>query len=120
MMTSKIKSMNHYEPLSGSTVYARTHARNVDIRQKVHNGSYVTEARKKWPTAAWIIGSGPYASVSLCRPYPSVMLFATLAEAEIAKGEIDATGCSGGCMGRHLIARLDKQTRRQPILQELS
>ncbi len=68
--------------------------------------TYVQTARKKWPTAEWIIGSGAYASVSICPPAPTVMLFSSRAEADIAKQQIDATGCSGQCMGRHIVQKV--------------
>jgi hypothetical protein len=67
----------------------------------------VQEARKRWPLAVWIIGEGNYASVSLCDPRPTVMLFQSQAEAEIAKAQIDDTACCGGCTGRHEIVHLE-------------
>jgi hypothetical protein len=68
--------------------------------------SYVSEARERWPRAIWIIGCGEYASVSHCDPGMTVMLFETLAEARIAKSQIDKTACGGGCRGLHSIVNL--------------
>jgi hypothetical protein len=56
-----------------------------------------------WPKAIWIEGSGQYASVSLCNPGPTVVLCRTYAEAKALKRQIDETGCSGQCTGKHAI-----------------
>jgi hypothetical protein len=66
----------------------------------------VRAARRKWPKAIWIIGSGEYASVSLCRPGTTVMLFETQAEADTAKDFINETGCGGGCRGDHVVIKI--------------
>jgi len=70
---------------------------------------WVNEARLKWPKAIWIIGNGPYASVSACNIKETVILFETLAEAEIAKNQIDKTACGGKCKRNHFIIDLHKE-----------
>lgn len=67
--------------------------------------AYVTEARRRWPTAVWIIGQGPYASVAHC-DVPTVMLFSTLAEAETARQFIDDLACGHACTRRHEVIDL--------------
>ena len=75
----------------------------------------IGKARKRWPNAIWIIGSGDYASVSHCPPEVTVMLFSTRMEAEIAKAGIDATACGGSCRRRHEIVFLGKGRGCGPI-----
>lgn len=65
-------------------------------------------ARRRWKDAIWIIGSGEYASLSYCNDQPTVMLFGTQMEAEIAKLCIDDTGCGGNCRRRHEVVYLGK------------
>jgi hypothetical protein len=74
--------------------------------------SYFRRARKKWPRAIWIIGDGPYASVSRCPPGDTVMLFGTMAQAEALKSFIDSTGCCEGCRRDHLAVEL--KIKRRP------
>lgn len=57
------------------------------------------------PRAAWVNGSGEYASIAWCR-VPTVWLFKTPQEAVAAKHQIDSTGCGGGCQRRHQIVRV--------------
>lgn len=57
------------------------------------------------PRAAWVMGSGEYASVAWCRT-PTVILHRTPEEAVKAKHRIDATGCGGRCQRRHQIIRV--------------
>lgn len=68
--------------------------------------SFVALARARWPRAEWIIGNGEYASVSECDERPTIMLLGSLAEAEIAKRQIDDTGCCGRCTNAHAIVCL--------------
>ncbi len=67
---------------------------------------FLKRARKKWPKAEWIIGDGPWASVSYCPGGLTVMLFGTCAEAAKAKSVIDENGCSGTCQLDHKIEQL--------------
>jgi hypothetical protein len=67
---------------------------------------YARRARRKWPRAIWIIGDGPYASVSRCPPGDTVMLFGSMAEAETLKSFIDSTGCCESCRRDHLTVEL--------------
>jgi hypothetical protein len=73
--------------------------------------SYLRRARKKWPRAIWIIGDGPYASVSRCPPGETVMLFGTMAGAEALKSFIDITGCCEGCRRDHVAVELTIKRR---------
>jgi hypothetical protein len=77
--------------------------------------SMVHEARKRWPSAIWIVGNGRYASAACCAPGATVMLFETPYEAELAKRQIDETGCGGGCRGAgwHEIVDLYARQRSQ-------
>jgi hypothetical protein len=70
-------------------------------------------AERRWPKAAWITGEGSYASVSLCPPAPTAILFETRAEAEGAKRGIDVGGCGGRCVGDHLVVK--KGSRRPRV-----
>jgi hypothetical protein len=63
---------------------------------------YVAVARRRWPDAAWIIGSGRFASVAFCREV-TVMLFQTMAEAQTAKRLIDRIACGGRCVRNHVV-----------------
>ena len=78
---------------------------------KATPNNYVQRARRKYPRAIWIIGDGPYASVSRCPPGETVMLFGTMAEAETLKSFLDSTGCCEGCRRDHLTVEL-KISRR--------
>jgi hypothetical protein len=69
--------------------------------------SYVSIARKRWPKAIWIIGNGPWASLSECPPGGTVILFQTEAEAQIAKRTIDSSACGGSCRRKHSIVKLE-------------
>ena len=73
--------------------------------------NYVRRARRKWPGAIWIIGDGPYASVSRCPPGETVMLFGTMAEAEMLKSFIDSTGCGESCRRDHHAVELTIRRR---------
>jgi hypothetical protein len=73
---------------------------------------YVRAARKTWRRAIWVIGDGPYASVSRCPPGATVMLFGTMAEAEVVTGFIDSTGCGENCRRDHLTVEL--KIKRRP------
>jgi hypothetical protein len=73
------------------------------------------EARRRWPKAIWIIGAGEYASVSRCPPDPTVMLFETRMEAEIAKAVIDDSACGGRCRRDHEIVFLGAGKGCPPI-----
>jgi hypothetical protein len=67
---------------------------------------YVSVARRRWPAAEWIIGDGRYASVAYCDT-TTVMLFATLAEAQRAKAFITRLGCGHACRVEHEVTDLD-------------
>lgn len=68
--------------------------------------SYIGAARDIWPKAEWIIGNGPYASVSECHDRPTVMLFETMAEAATSKQFIDRSACGGRCIRAHRVVSL--------------
>jgi hypothetical protein len=72
---------------------------------KAKASPFVNDARKRWSRAEWIIGNGPYASVSSCGD-ETVMLFATEAEALTAKSFIDKSGCGGCCRRAHSVVKL--------------
>jgi hypothetical protein len=63
-------------------------------------------ARCRWPGAAWVTGEGRFASVSLCPPDVTVMLFREREKAEEAKGLIDRLACGGRCWKRHRLVDL--------------
>jgi hypothetical protein len=67
--------------------------------------AHVSAARNRWPAAEWIIGDGRYASVAYCGT-TTVMLFATLAEAERAKTFIDRLACGHACQAGHEVIDL--------------
>ncbi len=73
---------------------------------KAKPNNYVRSARRKWPSAIWIAGDGPYASVTRCPPGETVMLFGTMVEAETLKSFIDITGCGENCRRDHLTVEL--------------
>ena len=79
---------------------------------KAKPNNYVARARRKWPRAIWIVGDGPYASVSRCPPGETVMLFPTMAEAETLKNFIDSTRCCESCRLDHLTVELKINRRR--------
>ena len=56
-------------------------------------------------SSEWIIGNGRYASVAYCDT-TTVMLFATLAEAEHAKALIGRIGCGHACRVEHELVDL--------------
>lgn len=71
--------------------------------------AYVAKARRRYPGAEWIMGNGPYASVAHCGVISGVItiqLYATQAEAEIAKRVIDDTACGHRCHRHHEIVNL--------------
>jgi len=74
---------------------------------------YVTLARGTWPQAEWIAGNGRYASAAYCGT-TTVMLFASLAEAEYAKSLIDSTGCGHACRAEHELVDLGKSPAAVP------
>jgi len=67
---------------------------------------YEQEAWKRWRRAIWIVGDGPWASVSRCPRGTTVQLYGEEAEALRAKRVIDGSGCSGACVGRHEVVEL--------------
>lgn len=81
-------------------------------------GKYAEEAKCRWRRAEWIVGSGPWASVSECPPAPTIMLFETRAEANIAKRQIDLTGCGGRCCNKHSVVNL--QWEERPVCDTIS
>lgn len=58
------------------------------------------------PRAAWVHGEGEYASIAWCDE-PTVLLFATLAEAEQARAWIDQYACGSRCVHRHDVVRVE-------------
>ncbi len=74
---------------------------------------YATLARGRWPQAEWIAGNGRYASAAYCGT-TTVMLFASLAEAEHAKSLIDSTGCGHACRAEHELVDLGKSPAAVP------
>lgn len=64
-------------------------------------------AKCLWPNAIWIVGTGPYATVSHCRrpevrgDQTTVMLHATADRARTALNFIDRLACGGFCQRRH-------------------
>src|SRR3954453_804375 len=60
--------------------------------------TWKTRATCIWPWAHWIIGDGPYATLSRCRyRVTTVMLHRTEAAALGALALIDDYGCGGAC-----------------------
>ncbi|MGH2651381.1 MAG: hypothetical protein ACRDHS_03035 [Actinomycetota bacterium] len=81
--------------------------------------SFLTFAKCVWPRALWILGDGPFASVSWCGARPglpryrsgaSVKLWETIEDAHKAKAQIDYTGCGGLCVRRHEVIQLERGT----------
>lgn len=70
-----------------------------------HRG-YPTWARCTWNRAHWVLGDGPYASVSYCRG-TTVVLHQELAKAQAAKVTIDAFGCGGACTRNHRVIQIE-------------
>ena len=71
---------------------------------KAHR-SWLTMAECAFPTAEWVSGSGPHASLAKCRGL-TVQLFGTAETAHEAKREIDSSGCGGMCMRAHEVVDL--------------
>ena len=69
--------------------------------------SHVAAARSRWPAAEWIIGDGQYASVAYCDT-TTIMLFPTLAEAQLAQAFIDRLACGHACRREHELVDLDQ------------
>jgi hypothetical protein len=67
--------------------------------------NWKTAAKRRWPKACWIAGSGRYASLAHCREL-TIELFNSAPEAAKAKAQIDATGCGGRCYRQHEIIDL--------------
>ena len=68
--------------------------------------TYRTLAGCMFPRAAWITGSGPYATLAWCGTL-TVTLHATPEQAAAAREFIDSYGCGGQCYDRHEIVYLD-------------
>lgn len=69
--------------------------------------TYRTWARCLWPHAHWIIGDGPFATVSRCRyRVLTVQLHRSEQDARVALGFIDGSGCGGACQGRHDLVKI--------------
>lgn len=66
-------------------------------------------AKCRWPRATWIVGEGPFASVSRCSPGSTVELYWHVEQAREAKRFIDGSWCGGRCGGRsyHHVIDLD-------------
>ncbi len=54
----------------------------------------------------WVIGDGPWGSLSLCPRGTTLILFPDRGEAEQAKQLVDRTRCGGACVGRHEVIDL--------------
>src|SRR5262245_29027512 len=68
--------------------------------------TWTTYAECKWPSAIWVLGRGPWASVSDCHPGSTIMLHQTREQAEQAKAGIDNLACGGRCHRAHRIMSL--------------
>lgn len=68
--------------------------------------SWPAVGRCRWPRAIWIIGRGPWASVSYCPPGLTAMLFESREEAAKALAAIDADACGGRCRRAHRLVDL--------------
>lgn len=93
--------------------------RRCDVCDRQHR-RWHTQAKRWWPRAIGIIGSGRYATVAHCvarrasdpyfgsayRDSQTVMLHATRIDAEHTQAFIDATGCGGVSYGYHRIVDL--------------
>jgi hypothetical protein len=71
---------------------------------RTHRG-FQSLAECIWPTAAYVIGDGPYALIAHCDML-SVALYATAAEAGEARRRLTAVGCGRTCEGQHQLAVL--------------
>jgi hypothetical protein len=80
-----------------------TSNQKADKKVKKKEKKYITEARRLWPNAVWIIGRGQYASLSKCGDGLTAVLFESQAEAERAKLWVDDFACGGQCQGRHFV-----------------
>jgi hypothetical protein len=69
-------------------------------------GSYIDQAKARWPEAERIDGDGPYACLSSCGEILTVTLWQTDSEAQEAKDRLDEIGCSDNCYGFHQVVRL--------------
>jgi hypothetical protein len=65
-----------------------------------------TVAQCRWPRVLWVMGTGPWASVSYCHPGCTVQLYPTEAEALKAKALIDRLACGGRCHRHHRVIDL--------------
>jgi hypothetical protein len=68
--------------------------------------SHRTAARRRWPNAAWILGSGPFASVARCGVL-TVMLHDTEADAIRALKLINGDACGHACYRDHALVNLE-------------
>lgn len=71
---------------------------------RTHRG-FQSLAECMWPTAAYVIGDGPYALVAHCDML-SVALYETAAEAGEARRRLNSVGCGRTCERRHQLAVL--------------
>lgn len=69
--------------------------------------TYRTLATCMLPTAAWIVGEGPFAVIAWCGT-PTVSLHRDESDARQAFDFIDAHGCGGRCTRHHEIVRLER------------
>lgn len=72
-------------------------------RQHRDGSSFMRCALRK---AEWVHGKGTYAVVAWCS-HVTVTVWETESEANAAKTEIDAAGCSGRCRRSHELIRID-------------
>lgn len=69
--------------------------------------TFKAKARAIWPAALSTWGDGSYALVSRCPPEGvTVILCASLEDAEKRKSNIDRFGCGGQCRSKHDVVRL--------------
>lgn len=59
----------------------------------------------RWPDALWVIGRGPYASISRCNGSTTVQLYETEHDAQTAKRRIDRGACGSHCTRQHEVVR---------------
>lgn len=68
--------------------------------------TFRTMAACIWPRAAWVLGNGPFASVSRCRGRITVQLHNDEQQARSALATIDSTACGGLCSRQHALVRI--------------
>lgn len=68
-----------------------------EVGKSMATSSWRIRATQRWgDRARWLRGEGPFAVIAPCREF-SFSLWATKEAAEKAKGDLNQTGCGGGC-----------------------